>query len=665
MNPRTSQLRIDIMPATLNASQNWAIDVRASELYDQRMIALVAPSNSKATTKINLIDGLNIDIVDLQGNALPVGVLQTGHPCWFVYDQPSNKFELCFGGSGNYFDTVPMFTVLWWPNRATIPSGYVAGDGQLLSRSLFVGATEALVGGSMPVVTEAAWAADPLKRGSYTLGDGSNDFRVPDYNGKQVGSLGAVFLRGDGTNSAGTAGLMQGDAIRNITGTFHNWAQNGQGALAVGAFKVGVTRGSGGQAAGSASVAADFDASLVVPTAAENRPISVTGCYIIKMFGAVTNVGIADAAALATELTKFANANARLGDAGPLTWRNKVINGSMQICQHVASRVDADASGPFNICDRFRWSGAYMTTNKVDLNWFQYDGTASRPFDHCFATSKTAVALPANGQCQIYHCLEGYIARQLIGKTFTLSFMVASTVPGRYYVNFRNSNTSKSYVVPYDITTAGAWEKKTITVPAGILTGAGWDITNGYGLFVCWQLAAGSDYHTNQSGQWVDGNKLCGPDQTNLFAASGRSFALGQVQLEEGTVATPIEQRPYGAELAMCHRYYRKLSGTSTASKSIILGMGTGYGTQMIVPFVFPVPMRAAPTFTYGNLIFWIYNGSEAAVTGVNEVRPAQDACSMTVSFGGATGWGSTGGSGQVGSPLSGATAFVAFDAEL
>lgn len=40
----------------------------------------------------------------------------------------------------------------------------------------------------------------------------------------------------------------------------------------------------------------------MVPTANENRPLNVTGCWIVKLFGAVTNPGAVDAAQLASDL---------------------------------------------------------------------------------------------------------------------------------------------------------------------------------------------------------------------------------------------------------------------------------------------------------------------------------------------------------------------------
>jgi len=40
-------------------------------------------------------------------------------------------------------------------------------------------------------------------------------------------------------------------------------------------------------------------------------------------------------------------------------------------------------------------------------------------------------------------------------------------------------------------------------------------------------------------------------------AASNDDITLANIQLEEGSVATPFEQRPYGLELSLCQRYYR------------------------------------------------------------------------------------------------------------
>lgn len=198
---------------------------------------------------------------------------------------------------------VPMFFVAWCPDRNHIWPGYVAADGQQLSSASYPDAAAGIAAGTVPTTDGATWLADPSQRGKYVADDGSGFFRVPDYNGKQAGSLGAVFLRGDGERSAGVSGEIQEDAFQNITGAFR------VGAAAFergGAFTVS-PEGDRASGAGTPSGArVDFDASLVARTADETRPLNVTGCWVIKLYGEVVNVGSADAEQLASD---FANLN--------------------------------------------------------------------------------------------------------------------------------------------------------------------------------------------------------------------------------------------------------------------------------------------------------------------------------------------------------------------
>ena len=91
-------------------------------------------------------------------------------------------------------------------SRAFIPAFEVVSDGQLLSRTEYpdLWAYAQL----LTPITDAAWLADPLKRGRYSLGDGSTTFRVPDRNGVQAGSVTALYSRGDGGNSAQNGSVL-------------------------------------------------------------------------------------------------------------------------------------------------------------------------------------------------------------------------------------------------------------------------------------------------------------------------------------------------------------------------------------------------------------------------------------------------------------------------
>lgn len=108
---------------------------------------------------------------------------------------------------------------------------------------------------------------------TFGAGDGSTTFNLPDLRGR--------FIRGTGGNAA-ALGVAQGDAIRNITGHLTITTSNetlldseGQGAGAITALsRVGaVVIGNKGPSSGWCGFS--LDASLVVPTADENRPVNV------------------------------------------------------------------------------------------------------------------------------------------------------------------------------------------------------------------------------------------------------------------------------------------------------------------------------------------------------------------------------------------------------
>lgn len=72
---------------------------------------------------------------------------------------------------------------------------------------------------------------------------------------------------------------------------------------------------------------------------------------------------------------------------------------------------------------------------------------------------------------------------------------------------------------------------------------------------------------------------------------------LNKVQVEEGTVATPFEHRPYGLELSLAQRYYEHSydgatnSGTAGMIVTTVPAVSNAY-----VPIQFKVAKRAAPT---------------------------------------------------------------------
>lgn len=201
-----------------------------------------------------------------------------------------------------------------WDNRDHIPAGSGPKDGQLLSRALFPDMWSRLAAGLHPMVTDAEWLADPTKMACFSSGDGSTTFRIPDWNGKHANAVGAPVFRGDGKNSTGIPGRIQGDAIRNIKGRFGS-DLNGRVWLPWSSSNIsGAFTAVSLQTANSFAPTPPFDKlnnygsiemdiSLVVPTANENRMINLTGVWVIQLANGALNAGQINALELASQIT--------------------------------------------------------------------------------------------------------------------------------------------------------------------------------------------------------------------------------------------------------------------------------------------------------------------------------------------------------------------------
>lgn len=87
-----------------------------------------------------------------------------------------------------------------------------------------------------------------------------------------------------------------------------------------------------------------------------------------------------------------------------------------------------------------------------------------------------------------------------------------------------------------------------------------------------------------------------------------KDYAVGDIQLEVGSVATPFETRPYGLELSHCARYYCVYSDIHVSMSA----GSAGYIAQVTYPLL--TQMRVAPTMTAS----WtqVSNASAQSVAG-------------------------------------------------
>lgn len=206
---------------------------------------------------------------------------------------------------------MPLFTTLWWPNRNSIPAGFVAADGQELPMLTYLDAANAIANGVVPTTTNDDWLNNPIKRGCYVATSRVGFFRMPDYNGSYADSLGSLFLRGG--NGSLSDGVIQKDAIGDAqvpisyspdTRNVGSAAFNAKDRLAAALHQ---SKDGWNNAEASWNILNAIN--TVNMGATETRPINITGCFIVRLFGAVTEIGKADAQQLATD---YANITARI-----------------------------------------------------------------------------------------------------------------------------------------------------------------------------------------------------------------------------------------------------------------------------------------------------------------------------------------------------------------
>lgn len=165
-------------------------------------------------------------------------------------------------GIGNIYNESDEFMAgqsAWFEGPETaIPAGWLIANGAAVSRTTYA----------------TLFAAIGTIHGP---GDGATTFNLPDKRGEFTRGLDL----GRGVDVGRVQGSAQGDAIRNITGGLGASIGN---EAASGAFAISANHGDTLNAVAGvyAYRTRSFDASRVVPTAAENRPRNKAAIPIIK-----------------------------------------------------------------------------------------------------------------------------------------------------------------------------------------------------------------------------------------------------------------------------------------------------------------------------------------------------------------------------------------------
>lgn len=292
-------------------------------------------------------------------------------------------------------------------------------------------------------------------------------------------------------------------------------------------------------------------------------------------------------------------AGIQAGDLSGMAAMNIAVNGFRDVSQeNVDAAVSLVNGGTRYITDQeatFMAGALGITAQRV-----------AQPFPSlphvAYGTKYTAPAasIPGANDCAVaYHPIEGSRIGRLgwgtsLGVPLTFGVLVRPTFNWTSYVSVNNGATAnraylKRIFAPADQDTfLPLWFEPD---PAG-----SWLKDNGYGLALCFALAAGSSRQAAAE-TWLNGTTaLAGADIANLTAVAGQSVTLSGLVMFPGIVPLSKETLPLIArhvpdEEWLSKRYFE-------IGKIDVLGTASGNLCGAIGPMV---PKRSAPNLTYAS----------------------------------------------------------------
>ena len=313
------------------------------------------------------------------------------------------------------------------------------------------------------------------------------------------------------------------------------------------------------------------------------------------------NSGVSLASATLTGTTTLTG---DLVPSTPLSNRNMIINGAMQVSQRTTSETSVNSSR-YSACDRW-----YILNNAIHFTVSQATDAPDgfRKSLKCDVTTHNA-SMAVSDYVYIAYKIEGQDVQHLAkgtssAKAVTLSFWAKTHQAGTYQVNLRDITNNRMISATYTCTSA-TWEKHTVTF-AGDTTGAIGD-ANTEGMRLEWWLGGGTNYTSGTAPSVWETQAATdkgGSATVNVGDSTNNYFQITGVQLELGSNATPFEHRSYADELARCQRYYQKsntlaiVPGSDEPKSTIHLN---SWGDGNCAGFHFFQRMRDEPTVTlYG-----------------------------------------------------------------
>ena len=241
--------------------------------------------------------------------------------------------------------------------------------------------------------------------------------------------------------------------------------------------------------------------------------------------------------------------------------KNYIINGNMEIAQRGTAAVTASLSYPV---DRFNVATVNNTFSAQQKDFANTDTLYATGGCRNYLEVDVTSSAAAGNYTALAQRIED--VTKLAGKTVTVSFYAkaASGTPligCEIFQNFGTGGSPSSAVTGTGqaITLSTTWTKYSLTFAIPSISGKtlGTTTNTSYTGLSIW-LDAGADSNT----------------RSGSIGQASKVVSITQVQLEEGSSATPFEYRPIAEELALCQRYYERIGG-SVSTETYGAGMAT------------------------------------------------------------------------------------------
>ena len=247
--------------------------------------------------------------------------------------------------------------------------------------------------------------------------------------------------------------------------------------------------------------------------------------------------------------------------------RNYIINGDMRIAQRGTSFNYSNGESGYSL-DRYV-SAAFVSGGSLAIS--QQIVTLSDNLDAEFFMRATTTGSVAAGSATIYTEQKVENLKRFHNKAITLSFYVKAssdlTFQLRSHKYYGSGGSSEEFSGLSDVAATTSWTRHTVTFAAEDLSSKTFGASNYFGIMFYWSTSQG----TNQ--------------------LNDASIDITNVQLEEGSVATPFEHRQYGQELALCQRYYEPFGNFDCSG-----GYISAAAVSVYSHYCYKVEKRASPT---------------------------------------------------------------------